>query len=217
MVFRKLRAILSGSEPEDRPSSSAPRPSPRSFKDMLSSSGRVSYTRLKEIAREFPEESFVAFVRYPVLAGSAVKAGTIMQRETRGFARNMTLRFKSADMQNILSGKELDNDEQPLQHALYALWKDSTGRGGTTVFTIGRTPGNDIVMPDFAISEHHARIEREGDSYYLLDAGSTNGTTVNGAALGGEAIHLGDGDVIAFARYEFTFIHPGSLYFLLRK
>jgi pSer/pThr/pTyr-binding forkhead associated (FHA) protein len=48
-----------------------------------------------------------------------------------------------------------------------------------TTVTIGRLPDNDIVIPLDMISAHHARLEQEGDSVYLVDAGSSNGTAVN--------------------------------------
>ncbi len=45
--------------------------------------------------------------------------------------------------------------------------------------TIGRLPENDIVIPLDMISGQHAQLEQEGDTVYLIDAGSTNGTAVN--------------------------------------
>jgi len=55
---------------------------------------------------------------------------------------------------------------------------------------IGRKPDNDIRIEDLAVSGHHAVIERvpnrylEGvNDYFLRDAGSTNGTLVNGEKI----------------------------------
>jgi predicted component of type VI protein secretion system len=47
--------------------------------------------------------------------------------------------------------------------------------------TVGRTPGNDVVLPDpdKRISGKHARIERQGSDWFLTDVGSTNGTYLN--------------------------------------
>lgn len=44
---------------------------------------------------------------------------------------------------------------------------------------IGVNPQNDIVLPDRLVSRRHARIERQGNGYVLIDLGSTNGTYVN--------------------------------------
>jgi len=45
---------------------------------------------------------------------------------------------------------------------------------------IGRDPEADLQLSDALVSWHHAFIEDRGDSWTLIDLGSTNGTTVNG-------------------------------------
>jgi diguanylate cyclase (GGDEF)-like protein len=45
---------------------------------------------------------------------------------------------------------------------------------------VGRDPDADLPLTDGQVSWHHARIEDRGDSWTLVDLGSTNGTTVNG-------------------------------------
>ena len=47
----------------------------------------------------------------------------------------------------------------------------------TPVLTIGRDLGNKLVIDDRKASRQHARVERRGDGYYLVDT-STNGTFV---------------------------------------
>ena len=66
-----------------------------------------------------------------------------------------------------------------------------------TVTTIGRASDNTISFSgDSNISRYHAEIERRGDDdFYLIDLGSSNGTTVNGAAVEAEKL-LNDGDSI---------------------
>lgn len=46
--------------------------------------------------------------------------------------------------------------------------------------TIGRSEGNDIVVPDGSVSSRHGEILLKGDSIELVDLGSTNGTHVGG-------------------------------------
>lgn len=60
---------------------------------------------------------------------------------------------------------------------------------------LGRAPGCDIVIPRQTISRLHARITREGPRYVLRDAGSANGTFVNGLPLIGAHV-LSDHDTI---------------------
>ncbi len=47
-------------------------------------------------------------------------------------------------------------------------------------FTIGRKPGNDVVLADPRVSREHAQIVREGTEYVLVDLSSKLGTFVNG-------------------------------------
>jgi pSer/pThr/pTyr-binding forkhead associated (FHA) protein len=41
---------------------------------------------------------------------------------------------------------------------------------------LGRARGCDVRLPDLSVSPHHASIERDGQSYALVDEGSTHGT-----------------------------------------
>lgn len=49
--------------------------------------------------------------------------------------------------------------------------------------TIGRLPGNDIVLPFLQISRHHAEIRQRGEDWWIIDVGSTNGLIVKGKRL----------------------------------
>ena len=69
--------------------------------------------------------------------------------------------------------------------------------------TIGRRPGNDIVLNHLAISGNHAVIETQMNDYYLQDLNSTNGTQVNGQPV--TRHFLQNGDVIALAKYLIKF------------
>ena len=52
-----------------------------------------------------------------------------------------------------------------------------------TPFTIGRGPGNDLVLPSLAVSRQHAEITRSEDGFYIRDLGSRNGIVVNDARM----------------------------------
>ncbi|WP_456380855.1 FHA domain-containing protein [Thiolapillus sp.] len=45
--------------------------------------------------------------------------------------------------------------------------------------TIGRAPGNDIVLDNPGVSSRHAIVEPRGSTYTLVDNNSTNGTFIN--------------------------------------
>jgi hypothetical protein len=61
--------------------------------------------------------------------------------------------------------------------------------------TLGRTQGNDVVLPDPGCSSRHAVIRQESSGWVIEDLGSTNGTWVNGDQLKGIK-PLMEGDLI---------------------
>ncbi|MGI8424548.1 MAG: FhaA domain-containing protein [Chloroflexota bacterium] len=67
-----------------------------------------------------------------------------------------------------------------------------------TPFTVGRGPGNDLVLPSLAVSRRHAEVVREAEGYALRDLGSRNGLVVDGqrrdtvALAPGVAVTVGD-------------------------
>ncbi len=64
------------------------------------------------------------------------------------------------------------------------------------VVTIGRDPGNDVVVHHPAVSRRHAQLERRGNDYWITDLGSTNGTSVNGQRVQSQVLR--DGNIIRF-------------------
>jgi hypothetical protein len=71
------------------------------------------------------------------------------------------------------------------------------------VTTIGRRPGNDILLKHRMVSRRHAEICFEDDGYFLYDIASTNGTRINGRYIQKE--RLSDGDVIQIGPFTFAF------------
>lgn len=55
-------------------------------------------------------------------------------------------------------------------------------------FTIGRVPGQDMVIADPRVSSKHCRIEDRGDDWVIVDLGSTNGVRVNGELVEEKAL-----------------------------
>jgi pSer/pThr/pTyr-binding forkhead associated (FHA) protein len=58
-----------------------------------------------------------------------------------------------------------------------------TYRAGVGALRLGRSPDNDLILRDPATSGHHARVERRGEQFFIVDLGSTNGTLVNGEPI----------------------------------
>jgi FHA domain-containing protein len=69
---------------------------------------------------------------------------------------------------------------------------------------IGRDRQNDIALDDDYASTRHARLEPRRDGIWVSDAGSTNGTYVNGVKIEKEK-RLSPGDVIRVGSTDLTF------------
>lgn len=70
-------------------------------------------------------------------------------------------------------------------------------------FTLGRALDNDVILEGRGISRHHAQVRAVHSRPFLVDLGSTNGTSVNGRSIR-EAL-LRDGDTIALGSIRLVF------------
>ena len=68
---------------------------------------------------------------------------------------------------------------------------------------LGRSPDCDVVIKDFGVSRHHAKVIVDGGQCRLVDLNSKNGTHVNGVPVP-EAI-LKDGDQVALGKFVLRF------------
>jgi pSer/pThr/pTyr-binding forkhead associated (FHA) protein len=74
--------------------------------------------------------------------------------------------------------------------------------------TIGRDPASDIFLNDITVSRHHATLERVGEEVSATDAGSLNGTYVNGVSV--DKAILGNGDALQIGRFQMVFLTGGG-------
>lgn len=75
--------------------------------------------------------------------------------------------------------------------------------------SIGRDPGNDVVIADALVSRRHAEIIFSGQGYVLRDCNSSNGSLVNGDRVSERSLH--DGDVVWLGASRLLFrgdVHP---------
>ncbi len=94
------------------------------------------------------------------------------------------------------SGAPLEQAHQPVMQQ-FAL-------AGTQTVTIGRAPGNTILLPHPLVSQRHAELRREANgTYTLVDRGSTNGTFVNGMRI--RSVRLNPGDEVRIGPFRFVF------------
>lgn len=68
--------------------------------------------------------------------------------------------------------------------------------------TIGRRPGNQVVLEADNISRQHAAIERREGQYYVHDLGSANGVFLNEQRT--ELAALNEGDCVRIGNFTFT-------------
>lgn len=75
---------------------------------------------------------------------------------------------------------------------------DGGFQAGTTfrlhdgINTLGREPGNRIRLFDARASRNHCKIRKVGQSLFLTDLGTRNGTLVNGKLVSNVELRLGD-------------------------
>lgn len=84
-----------------------------------------------------------------------------------------------ADVQPRLMVKDLYGNEREV-------------RVSSSPFSIGRQADNDLVLLDNGISRHHATLEQRPEGFFLLDAQSRFGTTVNGERVQERLLQNGD-------------------------
>lgn len=81
-------------------------------------------------------------------------------------------------------------------------------RAGDHAVRLGRSPDNDVILRDPATSGHHARLERRGEAFWIVDLGSTNGTFVNGEPV--QEKQLNDGDRLTIGQNSVHFSLVGA-------
>lgn len=73
---------------------------------------------------------------------------------------------------------------------------------------VGRDETADICVDEPLVSRAHARVERRGEGFFLLDLGSTNLTRVNGEVV--QERELRHGDEVRFGRARCVFLLDGG-------
>jgi len=85
---------------------------------------------------------------------------------------------------------------------------------------VGRSTDRDFSIDHSTVSKRHAFIahDDERQAYRLGDAGSTNGTFLNGQAVeSGEPVFIRDGNIISFGDCDYMFFSPAGFVELLKR
>jgi Ca-activated chloride channel homolog len=95
---------------------------------------------------------------------------------------------------------------QPGVTPTHVTWKDQTFALTGDIIRLGRSSHNEIIINEKGVSRFHAHIQRNSDTLYLEDLGSTNGTRVNGKALENAHKHaLSVGDIVYLCDEKLVF------------
>jgi hypothetical protein len=86
-----------------------------------------------------------------------------------------------------------------------------------TIF-VGRATNNDVCIPHTSVSKLHARVRNGVYGLILQDAGSSNGTMLNGDALvTGVDVSVSHGDLVRFGNVVFQCFEPAKLCAVLER
>lgn len=157
-----------------------------------------SISHFLEWRASMSEEDFLARLSYPVL----VECQPAEQADEDAF------RYTTTELRR----EQLEGTAGPANRISRRARVFPIVRDEDSVFSgminVGRATNNDVVLPQAEVSKFHAYFQCVAkDRYVLVDAGSMNGTYVNGTALQpGDKAELRDGDLVSFSS-AFVFIY----------
>ena len=194
--------------------------------DIVDAKARVNHDLLMDFVSKNSISTFTEQAQHPFLVGKVLYDGEIKKR-TGNSADFNTMKFSLAEVQSAVSSringtataslKENPVDEEKhsgISNAIFMLRKKLySPEPNPSIITIGRTQDNDIVIADYAISKKHAQIIIFKDKYFIVDTGSTNGTSVNEIrVIQGMKVQLSVNCTVSFGRICFVFAHPLQVY-----
>jgi hypothetical protein len=173
-------------------------------------------------ARELTRNAFLAQIGVPILlvqVDSPVgELATTLMSTAAGAkpvpAASIGFRTRSPSPDSPLSlslhdRSPVDADQLQLRilgapHVAVPLRKrHGAGKDFSERISVGRATNNDIVLRNERVSKFHAWFACDEDHlFYVADAGSRNGTLLNGLALDAAPTHVDAGDVIRFGAVQ---------------
>jgi hypothetical protein len=138
------------------------------------------YRQLLQLGREefLASAAPAALVRYRK-EGDELPSYSGMRTLTMDEDSEQDVRGEYITEETMPFGKDLP---QEVELEVYPLAKKS-GASFPDRITIGRTSNNDVVIADTSVSRLHAYIKRSGTGWLVADAGSKNGSYLNGVRM----------------------------------
>lgn len=123
----------------------------------------------------------------------------------------------------MMAANPLLQEKPPPQGDFLVFAVHRKGAAGPKIFiSVGRAEKNNVFIPDMSLSIFHAFFTQIQDGSFLLqDAGSKNGTFIDGQAVPaqtqGPAVPVQDGAMVRFGQVELTFMEAAGFYNLARR
>lgn len=132
------------------------------------------------------------------------------------FATGTRARPPQDDTNKVVSPKAVPYlaDAQRLTISRLVLLKDGAESSCPLIrdtYTLGRHRNNDIVIGDPKVSSFHARIDRTGEGFVIVDLNSRNGTFVNGRRVTKGPLQTGDEVRLGTARLLYKVDYTSSM------
>ncbi len=160
-----------------------------------------------EVFLEAGEEEFLARFNHPFL----------LFPEKHGPGGFTTYHTRMA---NRDSGSKIAGSGKEIKQFRVLPPKSESGPAFPKKQLIGRSTDRDFSIDHSTVSKRHAFIifDEEKNSFRMGDAGSTNGTFLNGQAVeAGDPVYLRDGNVVSFGDCDYLFFSPSAFLDLLRR
>lgn len=140
--------------------------------------------------------------------GRAVAEGEAVCPECGARLEGITESFPAIEAEFLETGEHAEAAEGPLLVVRKGSEVGERFYIDRPRLTLGRDPGSDVFLNDVTVSREHAVIESGGGEVKIGDAGSLNGTYVNGILV--ESALLESGDIVQIGRFQMVYIRGGE-------
>ena len=153
-----------------------------------------------KILKEVGSIEFKNKLRTPVLVGVGMLGQIDDNRKVAG--------RKTA----VISINNMDevSQTQSLADRVWPVCKSGDGKPGPGI-TVGRVAGNDVVIPEYSVSQQHCQFFYEPMRVVICDLGALNGTMVAGKRVAPRArVPVKNKDTLVLGRYQFHYLSPAG-------
>lgn len=191
------------------------------IRPMSSADGRsYIYAKLKAAGSKTPEQIFPTAICTELWQASGGWPGILDRVALLALARSESLPVALASVEHPAlprgtwddQPKDRAIDEVEQQDTMPKLIVSSQGKTLTEIdfdrsrVLIGRSDHNDISINSKFISRHHLLLVRHGNTTFMMDLNSTNGTYVNSQRVSNHV--LIDGDILSVGNHRIKFVDP---------